>query len=157
MSSFKQKIKSSLPYLAMMVFVLVLWATLGLAASVALGRPFLGSDHLRGVMARVFLPLMTIFARLFHISKSRVRASFIKVNNEIVAARAGRYDAGQVLVRRPEPVGFAPVVEFEQDGRELDQLRRRAGNEDDGHGDPRDGSAGALVGHRYESNRSTPR
>ena len=81
--------------------VLVLWATLGLAASVALGRPFLGSDHLRGVMARVFLPLMTIFARLFHISKSRVRASFIKVNNEIVAARAGRYDAGQVLVLLP--------------------------------------------------------
>jgi hypothetical protein len=52
-------------------------------------------------MARVFLPLMTIFARLFHISKSRVRASFIKVNNEIVAARAGLYEAGQVLVLLP--------------------------------------------------------
>lgn len=81
--------------------ILVLWATLGLAASVALGRPFLGSDHLRGVMARVFLPLMTIFARLFHISKSRVRSSFIKVNNEMVAARAGSYEAGQVLVLLP--------------------------------------------------------
>jgi len=79
----------------------VLWATLGLAASVALGRPFLGSNHLRGVMAKVFLPLMTIFARLFHISKSRVRASFIKVNNEMVAAEAGRYEPGQMLVLLP--------------------------------------------------------
>ena len=80
---------------------LVLWATLGLAASVALGRPFLGSDHLRGVMAKVFLPLMTIFARLVGISKSRVRASFIKVNNEMVSAGAGRYAPRQVLVLLP--------------------------------------------------------
>ncbi len=80
---------------------LVLWATLGLAASVALGRPFLGSDHLRGVMAKVFLPLMTIFARLVGISKSRVRASFIKVNNEMVSAGAGRYAPQQVLVLLP--------------------------------------------------------
>ncbi|MHC1791056.1 DUF116 domain-containing protein [Solidesulfovibrio sp.] len=83
------------------VIGLVLWATLGLAASVALGRPFLGSDRLRGVMARVFLPLMTIFARLFHISKSRVRASFIKVNNEMVAAGEARYAPTQVLVLLP--------------------------------------------------------
>lgn len=81
--------------------LVVLWATLGLAASVALGRPILGSDHLRGVMAKVFLPLMTIFARLFAISKSRVRASFIKVNNEMVAVQAGRYTPQQVLVLLP--------------------------------------------------------
>ncbi len=81
--------------------LVVLWATVGLAASVALGRPFLGSDRLRGVMAKVFLPLMTIFARVFGISKSRVRASFIKVNNEMVAAGAGRYRPGQVLVLLP--------------------------------------------------------
>lgn len=81
--------------------LVVLWATVGLAASVALGRPILGSDRLRGVMAKVFLPLMTIFARVFGISKSRVRASFIKVNNEMVSAGAGRYRPGQVLVLLP--------------------------------------------------------
>lgn len=84
-----------------MAIVVVLWATLGLAASVALGRPFLGSDHLRGVMAKVFLPLMTIFARLLGISKSRVRGSFIKVNNEMVAAAGGRYASEQMLVLLP--------------------------------------------------------
>ncbi len=81
--------------------LLVLWATLGLAISVALGRSFLGSSHLRGIMAKVFLPLMTIFARLLGISKSRVRASFIKVNNELVAAETGRYPANQILVLLP--------------------------------------------------------
>lgn len=81
--------------------LVVLWATVGLAASVALGRAMFGSDRLRGVMAKVFLPLMTIFARLFGISKSRVRASFIKVNNEMVAARTGCYTPAQVLVLLP--------------------------------------------------------
>ncbi|UJX42243.1 DUF116 domain-containing protein [Desulfovibrio sp. JY] len=81
--------------------LVVLWATVGLALSVALGRSFLGSDHLRGVMAKVFLPLMTIFARLLHISKSRVRSSFIKVNNELVAAEHKRYDASEILVLLP--------------------------------------------------------
>lgn len=81
--------------------LLILWATLGLAISVALGRPFLGSDHLRGVMARVFLPLMTIFARLFRLSKSRVRGSFIKVNNEMVAAEGRRYAPSEILVLLP--------------------------------------------------------
>ncbi|WP_300158308.1 DUF116 domain-containing protein [Solidesulfovibrio sp.] len=80
---------------------LVLWATIGLAISVAMGRPFLGSNHLRGVMARVFLPLMTIFARLFRLSKSRVRGSFIKVNNEMVSASVGRFEPSQVLVLLP--------------------------------------------------------
>ena len=81
--------------------LLVLWATIGLTISVALGRSFLGSDHLRGVMAKVFLPLMTIFARLFRLSKSRVRGSFIKVNNEMVAAEGRRYDPSQILVLLP--------------------------------------------------------
>ena len=56
------------------IILVVLWATFGLAAGIALGRPTLASRHLRGVMAKVLLPLMTIFARLFHISKSRVRS-----------------------------------------------------------------------------------
>ena len=81
--------------------LVVLWATSGLTISVALGRSFRGSDHLRGVMAKVFLPLMTIFARLFRLSKSRVRGSFIKVNNEMVAASVGLFQPSQVLVLLP--------------------------------------------------------
>ncbi len=84
-----------------LAILLILWASLGISASVALGRPFLASDRLRGVMARVFLPLMIIFARALGISKNRVRSSFIKVNNEMVASGAGRYTPGEVLVLLP--------------------------------------------------------
>lgn len=83
------------------IMVVVLWATFGLAAGIALGRPTLASRHLRGVMAKVLLPLMTIFARLLHISKSRVRSSFIKVNNEMVAAEAVRHPPEKLLVLLP--------------------------------------------------------
>ena len=81
--------------------VVVLWATLGLSLGIALGRPTLASRHLRGIMARVMLPLMVLFARLFHISKSRVRTSFISVNNEMVAAEDEHYQSGEVLVLLP--------------------------------------------------------
>lgn len=81
--------------------LLVLWACLGLVASVALGRSILFSGRLRGVTAKVFLPLMTLFGWMLGISKEKVRGSFIKVNNELVSADAGKYEPGQILVLLP--------------------------------------------------------
>lgn len=81
--------------------LVVLWATLGLALGIAVGRPTLASRHLRGIMARVLLPLMVIFARLFGIDKGRVRSSFIKVNNEMVAAEHRQYQPNELLVLLP--------------------------------------------------------
>ncbi|QLA17958.1 DUF116 domain-containing protein [Desulfolutivibrio sulfoxidireducens] len=83
------------------VILWVLWACLGLALSVAMGRSLLFSGRLRGVTAKVFLPLMTLFGRMLGISKERVRGSFIKVNNELVSADAGKYAPGQILVLLP--------------------------------------------------------
>ncbi len=83
------------------LIVLVLWACLGLAVSVALGRSILFSRRLRGVTAKIFLPLMTLFGWMLGISKERVRGSFIKVNNELVSADAGKYAPQQILVLLP--------------------------------------------------------
>lgn len=83
------------------LILLVLWSCLGLALSVALGRPILFSNRLRGVTAKVFLPLMTLFGMLLGIDKERVRSSFIKVNNELVSAEAGAYEPDQVLILLP--------------------------------------------------------
>jgi hypothetical protein len=83
------------------VILLVLWACLSLAASVAMGRSILFSGRLRGLTAKVFLPLMTLFGWMLGISKERVRGSFIKVNNELVSAEAGKYEPGQILVLLP--------------------------------------------------------
>jgi hypothetical protein len=83
------------------LILLVAWAGLGLAVSVVLGRSILFAGRLRGVTAKVFLPLMTLFGRMLGISKEKVRGSFIKVNNELVSADAGKYAPGQVLVLLP--------------------------------------------------------
>jgi uncharacterized protein len=83
------------------LILLVLWSCLGLVLSVALGRPILFSNRLRGITAKIFLPLMTLFGMLLGIDKERVRSSFIKVNNELVTAEAGVYEPDQVLILLP--------------------------------------------------------
>jgi len=80
---------------------LVLWASLGLLLSVALGRSLPLTKRLRGVTIKLFLPLMIILARLFGISKERVRNSFIKVNNELVLAEGKVYQPREILLLLP--------------------------------------------------------
>jgi hypothetical protein len=92
------------PYIAGFVFIslisFIAWASLGLVLSVkGIRLPF--QRRLHGLSIKLFLPLMTLMGRLFGISKERVRASFIKVNNEIVLNEAGRYDPGDVLLLMP--------------------------------------------------------
>jgi hypothetical protein len=81
--------------------VVVLWANMGLAASVLTGRTLPLTRKLRGVTIKLFLPLMILFARLIGISKERVRNSFIKVNNELVLAEAKAYAPSEILLLLP--------------------------------------------------------
>ncbi len=83
------------------IIALVVWSCLSLSLSVALGRPVLFSNALRGATAKVFLPLMTMLGMALGIDKERVRSSFIKVNNELVSAQAGGYKPEQVLILLP--------------------------------------------------------
>ncbi|MDA8164057.1 MAG: DUF116 domain-containing protein [Desulfobacteraceae bacterium] len=79
----------------------VIWASLGLVLNIAAGRslPFFG--RMRGVTVTLFLPLMTLLGRALGISKDRIRSSFIKVNNELVAAKHGRYAPHELLLLMP--------------------------------------------------------
>ncbi|GFK95350.1 hypothetical protein NNJEOMEG_03212 [Fundidesulfovibrio magnetotacticus] len=84
-----------------LAIVLVGWASLGLALSVAAGRTLPLTKRLRGVTIKLFLPLMIILARLFGISKERVRNSFIKVNNELVLGEGKHYKPHEILLLLP--------------------------------------------------------
>ncbi len=86
-------------FLALIVFII--WATLGLVLSILLKRNIFFSKKLRGLIIKFFLPLMTLCGRFVGIPKQRVRASFIKVNNEIVMAEARRYKPEEVLMLMP--------------------------------------------------------
>lgn len=77
------------------------WAALALVLNILLGRPVLFSKPLRGVTVKLFLPLMTLLGRLLGVSKQRVRASFIKVNNELVKGEGHRYPPHKLLLLMP--------------------------------------------------------
>lgn len=98
-------IHSSLPYIFGLIFgsaiFCISWATLGLVLQIIKGRAVLGSAKMRGLTIRIFLPLMTMFARLLGIKKSRVRQSFIRVNNELVRSENGKFEASDILILTP--------------------------------------------------------
>lgn len=77
------------------------WAALALVLNILLGRPVLFAKPLRGVTVKLFLPLMTLLGRLVGIPKQTVRASFIKVNNELVRGEGHRYPADRILLLMP--------------------------------------------------------
>lgn len=79
----------------------VLTSAAVLVLNILLGRPVLFSGRVRGLTIKLFLPLMVAVGRLFGISKTRVRNSFIKVNNELVLGEGRRYSADKILLLMP--------------------------------------------------------
>ena len=77
------------------------WAALALVLNILLGRPVLFAKRLRGITVKLFLPLMTLLGRTVGIPKQTVRASFIKVNNELVLREIGRFAPGKILLLMP--------------------------------------------------------
>lgn len=79
----------------------VIWAFWGLVLNIVFRKPMLGSNRIRGLTIKLFLPLMTLLGRIFGISKRSVRASFIKVNNELVLSELDRYPPEKILLLMP--------------------------------------------------------
>ncbi|WP_291321076.1 DUF116 domain-containing protein [Desulfonatronospira sp.] len=79
----------------------IFWVSLGLVLNILLKRPVLFSRSLRGISIKFFLPLMTIFGRMLRIPKQKIRASFIKVNNELVLSESRKYPPEKVLMLMP--------------------------------------------------------
>ncbi len=84
-----------------LVIAFIFWASLGLVLNILLKRPVLFSQKLRGISIKFFLPLMTIMGMLLRIPKQKIRASFIKVNNELVLSENRRYPPEKVLMLMP--------------------------------------------------------
>lgn len=77
------------------------WATLGLVLNVWFGKAILFSGRLRGVIIKLFLPLMVLLGRVVGVSKTKIRSSFINVNNEMVLAECGTYKPNEILLLMP--------------------------------------------------------
>lgn len=81
--------------------LLVAWATVGLVLNVAFGRSLPFFSRMRGISVRLLLPLMTLVGRAAGIPKQRIRASFVKVNNELVAGSVGTFSPAELLLLMP--------------------------------------------------------
>lgn len=79
----------------------IAWAVIALILNILLRRPLLYAKRLRGITVKLFLPLMSLLGRLVGIDKQTVRASFIKVNNELVKSEGHRYPAERILLLMP--------------------------------------------------------
>lgn len=80
---------------------IVAWESLGLVINIMSGKALPLFKRMRGITVRLFLPLMTLLGRTLGITKEKVWASFIKVNNELVASSGKRYRPSEILLLMP--------------------------------------------------------
>jgi hypothetical protein len=83
------------------IFLLVLWAGLGLVFSILSPLPLPLSRRMRGVTVKLLLPMMSLLGRMLGFSKEDIHTSFIKVNNELVLRELGRFDPSRILLLMP--------------------------------------------------------
>ncbi|GAB6887384.1 DUF116 domain-containing protein [Desulfothermus okinawensis JCM 13304] len=83
------------------IILLVLWSSSSLVLSILFKRPILFSRKTRGLTTKIFLPLMGLVGELVGISKEKVRASFININNEMVLNEGIKYDPDRILMLLP--------------------------------------------------------
>jgi hypothetical protein len=80
---------------------LVVWSTSALILNILCKRPLLFSRKIRGVTVKCFLPLMTMMGKIIGISQEKVRASFIRVNNDMVISEGRCYAPEEILLLMP--------------------------------------------------------
>ena len=79
----------------------ILWTSTALFLNIVFKKNILFSKNLRGVAIKIYLPLMTAVGSLIGLSKEKVRASFIRVNNEMVRAEGRYYKQEEILLLLP--------------------------------------------------------
>jgi len=103
-------ISKNLPLILGIVFgailVLVFAMVTILALTVLLGRDLPFSRSLRGVLVKVLLPLMSGVGKLFGVSKTQVRRSFIEINNQLLLAAHPRATPDKLLLLMPHCLQF---------------------------------------------------
>jgi len=84
-----------------LVVLFVWWSFLSLGLTLWTEANFPLGQNLRGVSLKLFLPVMIFLGRFFGIPKNKIRASFIKVNNQIVWKQNKKYLPQEVLILLP--------------------------------------------------------
>ena len=84
-----------------LLIAVLFWLCLTLIFHIYTARLFPGVSVVRHVTIRLLFPLMELLAKAVRVDRSRVRRSFIKVNNEFVLARGLQTTPDHVLLLLP--------------------------------------------------------
>ena len=82
----------------------IMWLCLMLVFHIYTGKALPGARSVRHVTIRLFFPLMELLAKFVGIDRSKVRRSFIKVNNELVLSRRKPVQPHELLLLLPHCV-----------------------------------------------------
>lgn len=80
---------------------IILWAALGVVLHTYTGKAMLGTERIRGLTIKFFLPLMELLGRALGYSREEIRHSFIKVNNELIFHKVHSFVPSDVLILLP--------------------------------------------------------
>ncbi len=103
-------IHPSLPTVVGGIFLALLLFTVGGALLITLtilrGRDVLHSYRMRGLLIKLFLPLMTMIGGILRVSREEIQRSFIEINNQLVLANRHRLKPERLLVLMPHCIQY---------------------------------------------------
>ncbi len=84
--------------------LVVAWSAVSLILQITTGKAYWGSQRIRGLTIKVFLPIMELLGKPFGIGREEVQRSFIKVNNQLTLNNTIRIRPDKVLILLPHCV-----------------------------------------------------
>lgn len=90
--------------LAFLLFLVV--GALLVTVSILKGKEVLHSYRMRGLLIKLFLPLMTLVGGILRIPKEEIQKSFIEINNQLVLANRQRLKPERLLVLMPHCIQY---------------------------------------------------
>ncbi len=104
------RIHPYLPKVVGVVFVgvlaFVIFGTLAITVTILRGRDLFHSYRMRGILIKLFLPLMVMIGKALRIPREEVQRSFIEINNQLVLANKHRFRPDELLVLMPHCIQY---------------------------------------------------
>ena len=83
------------------IVLFILGGTLTLIFTIIRGKNLFFNRRIRGVVIRILFPLLIVVGKCFGISKTKIRRSFVAINNRLVLAEAKKVKPEKLLLLLP--------------------------------------------------------
>lgn len=91
--------------LAAIILIFVTGAV-GISLAIIKGKDIFHSYKFRGVLIKIFLPLMIMAGGLLRIPKIKIEQSFIEINNQLVKGMGKRFKPERILILMPHCIQY---------------------------------------------------